>query len=261
MRDFNKDVKAASKFRGSVTTVDQITSIYDAAGNLVSTFVRPEKHPLSDFLGHRLAGIAKPQRVRTRTTTGDSTTPTSSNSSNSEQRVRSATAGPMTPIQEEDEDFMVVPRENGEGVIATTEGSEEGAMGEADKDDGDKALEGPNGLNISSPDAFNSHSDNQCATPDQHSSLGEQSHNDNENSVPDQHQSLGDQSEQPSTNGPKTPPNNETGAYLSPFFTEAYHDPIDSYDEEDVSSQAALDGRVTKDGNNPYEVDLDWYEL
>ncbi|KAK3484867.1 uncharacterized protein B0T23DRAFT_433392 [Neurospora hispaniola] len=30
MRDFNKDVKAASKFRGSVTTVDRITSIYSS---------------------------------------------------------------------------------------------------------------------------------------------------------------------------------------------------------------------------------------
>ncbi|KAK3484868.1 uncharacterized protein B0T23DRAFT_433393 [Neurospora hispaniola] len=156
---------------------------------------------------------------------------------------------------------MAAFQEDGEGVMALTQEKEEGAMGEADKDDGDKALEGPNGLNTSSLDAVNSHSDNQCATLDQHSSLGEQSHNDNEDSAPDQHQSLGDQSEQPSTNEPRAPPNNETDADLSPFFAEAYHEPIDSYNGEDVSSQAALDGRVTKDGNNPYEVDLDWYEL
>ncbi|EGO58618.1 hypothetical protein NEUTE1DRAFT_25253, partial [Neurospora tetrasperma FGSC 2508] len=175
MRDFNKDVKAASKFRGSVTTVDRITSIYDAAGNLVSTFVRPEKRPLSDFLGHRLAGIAKPKRVRTRTTTGDSATsgPTSSNSGNSEQHVGGTAGSSMTPIQEEEEDLMAAIQEDGEGVMALTQGKEEGAMGEADKDDGDKALEGPNEPSTPHPDAVNSHFDSRYPTPVHHLALGE----------------------------------------------------------------------------------------
>ncbi|ESA42760.1 hypothetical protein NCU07640 [Neurospora crassa OR74A] len=172
MRDFNKDVKAASKFRGSVTNVDRITSIYDAAGNLVSTFVRPMKRPLSDFLGHRLAGIAKPKRVRTRTTIGDSITPTSSNSSNSEQHVGGRTAGTMTPIQEEDEDPMASIHEE-EGVVASTQGKEEGAMGEADKDDGDKAHEGPNEPCTPHLNAVHSHFDSWYPTPVQHLALSE----------------------------------------------------------------------------------------
>lgn len=260
MRDFNKDVKAASKFRGSVTTVDRITSIYDAAGSLVSTFVPPEKRLLSDFLGHRLGGIAKPKRVRTKTTTGDATTPTSSNSSNLEQHVGGTASSPMTPIQEEDEDLMAAIQEGGKGVMPSTPGKEEAAMGEADKDDGDKALEGPNEPSTPHPDAVDSHFHSRYLTPVQDLALGKQSYNYHEDSTPDKHQPLGGQSEQPSPNGHRAPSNNEMDVDLSPFFAEAYHEPIDSYDGEDVSSQAALDGEVTKNGNYPYEVDDDWYE-
>lgn len=207
MRDFNKDVKAASKFGGSVTTVDRITSVYDAAGNLVRAFVRPEKRPLSDFLGNRLAGIAKPKRARTRAATGDSTisVPASSNSSNSEQPVAGTAGGPMTPIQEEEEDVMAATQEeedhamaaiheDEEGVMATTQGKEEGAVGEVEKDDGYEALEGPNGLSTPSPDAFNPHFNNQYPTPTQHLPLGEQSNIANQHPIVNQHLPLGDQS-------------------------------------------------------------------
>ncbi|KAK3338788.1 hypothetical protein B0H65DRAFT_579582, partial [Neurospora tetraspora] len=268
MRDFNKDVKAASKFGGSVTTVDRITSVYDAAGNLVRAFVRPEKRPLSDFLGNRLAGIAKPKRARTRAATGDSTisVPASSNSSNSEQPVAGTAGGPMTPIQEEEEDdhAMAAIHEDEEGVMATTQGKEEGAVGEVEKDDGYEALEGPNGLSTPSPDAFNPHFNNQYPTPTQHLPLGEQSNIANQHPIyptPDQHESLGEQSEQPSPNGYTVPPNNEMDANPFPLSAEAHHEPIASHHGEDVGIQAALDGRATNNGHYLYEVDLDWYEL
>ncbi|KAH7625409.1 hypothetical protein B0T09DRAFT_325290 [Sordaria sp. MPI-SDFR-AT-0083] len=69
-RNFNKDVKAAARFSGRTITENGITRIYDVAGNLVKQFCRPEKRPLSELLGNRLAAIAKPKRDKTRTTSG-----------------------------------------------------------------------------------------------------------------------------------------------------------------------------------------------
>lgn len=152
LRNFNKDVKAAARFSGRTITENGITRIYDVAGNLVKQFCRPEKRPLSELLGNRLAAIAKPKRDKTRTTSG----PTSGNSSNSESPVGAA-GGFLTPIQEEDEN-----------VVAASQGQEEGHLDEASEknENAGEAFHVTNRLSTPSCNAVNSHFNSQYPPPD-----------------------------------------------------------------------------------------------
>ncbi|CCC14206.1 hypothetical protein SMACR_09472 [Sordaria macrospora] len=176
LRNFNKDVKAAARFSGRTITENGITRIYDVAGNLVKQFCRPEKRPLSELLGNRLAAIAKPKRDKTRTTSG----PTSGNSSNSESPVGAA-GGFLTPIQEEDEN-----------VVAASQGQEEGHLDEASEknENAGEAFHHPKAYQHSpcNEQAYGSH---QYPTPDETQLLDEQSNLNISHNTTSQHLPLG----------------------------------------------------------------------
>ncbi|KAK1779783.1 hypothetical protein QBC45DRAFT_373942 [Copromyces sp. CBS 386.78] len=193
LREFNKDVKAAAKFSGRTTTAeDGTTRIYDVAGNLVKEFRRPEKRPLSELLGDRLASIARPKRARTRTASG----PTSSNSTNSstpEEPVVDV-GGSLTPIQEEGGDVEGATDEEEERPFSPVQGTEEDALGKAEKDDGNAAFRAQNRFSTPSADACNSHFDDPYPRPDQSLLLNRQSSFTNQDPTSNQNLSSGKQS-------------------------------------------------------------------
>ncbi|KAK3502210.1 hypothetical protein B0T13DRAFT_523947 [Neurospora crassa] len=295
MRDFNKDVKAASRFRSSVTTVDRITSIYDAAGNLSSTATRALAG-LADGADFVVKSRLVPTFGAICGITNDKPTFADNSWDSGQSLIQdlkpdcqqdllydapSGACDDIVDLTEDDQERLLAVGESdliGGNLISRAiavrrlrnellglaeehQGTKEGTVGEVERDNGHQALEGPNDPSTPSPDAVNPHFDSRYSTPVQHLTLSEQSHIDHKHSTPDQNQPLGDQPEQPSPNGRTAPPKNELDADHSPFFAEAYHEPIDSYDGEDVSSQVALDGRIAKYGNNPYDIDHDWYEL
>ncbi|KAK3947397.1 hypothetical protein QBC32DRAFT_374333 [Pseudoneurospora amorphoporcata] len=241
VREYNKDVKAAAKFSGRTTTAeDGTTRIYDAAGNLVKEFRRPEKRPLSELLGDRLTSIARPKRARTRTASG----PTSSDSTNSSTPEEPVVeiSGSLTPIQEEGEDVvgvaatrggkelaMTADADNEEGatdeeeerLLSPAQGTEEDALGKAEKDDGHAAFEAPNGLTTPSLDAH--------LMANQHLPLGYQPYSSDQFPTPNQHEAVGEQSEQDSPDDYPASPSYEV-------------DLLGERSGEDDGGQAALDG-------------------
>lgn len=106
MKEYRKPIDQARKFGGSYETINNITTVRNAAGETIETLIKPQKRLLSEFLDDDLAAFAKAKRQRR--VTGSSSTfgatsssPVSDGKAVATQPVESVAGGVLATIQEE----------------------------------------------------------------------------------------------------------------------------------------------------------------